>query len=71
MSVTLSDEIQPSAITGVRSRVQSLFMAAVRLWIAHRDERILLQAPAHQLQDIGLARAEIRCAVRSGRIGCR
>jgi uncharacterized protein YjiS (DUF1127 family) len=68
MSFTLSNEIQPSAFAKVRSRVQSAVMAFVRLWIARRDERILLQAPAHQLQDIGLARADIRRAVR---VGCR
>ena len=71
MSVTLSGEIQLPAIAKVRSWVGSLFMAAVRLWIAHRDERILLQASAHQLRDIGIARADIRCAVRSGRVACR
>jgi uncharacterized protein YjiS (DUF1127 family) len=43
----------------------------VRLWIAHRDERVLLQASAHQLRDIGIARTDVRCAVRSGRVGCR
>lgn len=71
MSVALSAQIQPSAIAKVRSWVGSLFMAVVRLWIAHRDERVLLQASAHQLRDIGIARADIRCAVRSGRAGCR
>jgi uncharacterized protein YjiS (DUF1127 family) len=71
MSVAVSNEVQPSAVTMIRSCVRSLFMAAARLWIAHRDERILLQASAHQLRDIGIARADIRCAVRSGRVGCR
>jgi uncharacterized protein YjiS (DUF1127 family) len=71
MSVAVSNEAQPSAVTMIRSWVQSLFMASVRLWIAHRDERILLQAPAHQLQDIGITRADIRCAVRGRRGGCR
>jgi len=71
MSVAVTNEAHPSAVTMVRSCVQSLFMAAVRLWIAHRDERILLQASAHQLRDIGIVRADIRCAVRSGRVGCR
>jgi uncharacterized protein YjiS (DUF1127 family) len=69
MSVTLSAEIPPSAIAKVRSWVGSLFMALVRL--AHRDERVLLQASAHQLRDIGIARTDVRCAVRSGRVGCR
>jgi uncharacterized protein YjiS (DUF1127 family) len=71
MSVAVSNEAQPSAVTMIRTWVQSLFMAAVRLWIVHRDERILLQTPAHQLHDIDIARADIRCAVRSGRVGCR
>ena len=71
MSVTLSDATQRSASATVRSRVQSLFMAVVRLWIIHRDERVLLQAPAHQLRDIGITRADIRSAVRGGRGGCR
>ena len=71
MSVAVSNEAQPSAVAMIRLWVQSLFVAVVRLWIAHRDERILLQASAHQLRDIGIARADIRCAVRSGRVGCR
>jgi uncharacterized protein YjiS (DUF1127 family) len=36
----------------------------VRLWIARRDERILLQAPPHQLEDIGIDHVDIRRAVR-------
>lgn len=66
MSIAISNEIQLSAIAKLRSWVQATFMAAVRLWIARRDERILLQAPAHQLRDIGITRADIRSAVRGG-----
>ena len=71
MSVTLSNEVQPSAVAKIRSWVQPVFLAAVRLWIARRDERILMQAPAHQLRDIGIARADIRCALRGGRVAPR
>ena len=34
------------------------------VWIARRDERILLQASARELKDIGLDRCDIRRAVR-------
>jgi uncharacterized protein YjiS (DUF1127 family) len=71
MSIAVSNEIQSSAIAKVGSWMRLLFIAAVRLWVARRDERILREAPAQQLLDIGIARADIRRALRSGRIGCR
>lgn len=43
--------------------------AALQGWIARRDIRRLMEMPDHLLDDIGLRRADIVCAVRSGRVG--
>jgi uncharacterized protein YjiS (DUF1127 family) len=59
------------AETGAAAWIRSVLRAGVRLWLARRDERVLMQAPAHQLTDLGIERADIRRAVRTGRVGYR
>jgi uncharacterized protein YjiS (DUF1127 family) len=59
-----------SVIDAAAAWIRSTLAAAVKLWIARRDERILMQAAAHQLRDLGIERADIRRAVRTGRLGC-
>lgn len=49
--------------------IRPILLAAVRAWIIRRDERVLQSMPDHELKDIGIARSEIRHAVRSGREG--
>jgi uncharacterized protein YjiS (DUF1127 family) len=49
--------------------MRPILLAAVRAWIIRRDERILQAMPDHELKDIGIARSEIRHAVRGGRDG--
>jgi uncharacterized protein YjiS (DUF1127 family) len=58
-----------SFIAGLAAAIGSLAAASARLWIIRRDERLLMAAPDEQLKDIGIARADIRGAVRTGRIG--
>jgi len=76
MSATASCETQASrsdspfriAVARAGSWARLLLAVGVKLWVAHRDERILMQAPPHQLRDIGIERADIRWTVRSGRM---
>jgi uncharacterized protein YjiS (DUF1127 family) len=51
----------------VGARVRRLLVAAVRTWIARHAERHLRELPDHLLKDIGVARSDIRRAVRQGR----
>jgi uncharacterized protein YjiS (DUF1127 family) len=44
--------------------LRRLLEAGLERWIAWRDERILMQATACELRDIGLDRRDIRRAVR-------
>ena len=56
----------PRDISGrVWARVRPLFVAGAQAWI--RAERHLMEMPDHLLKDIGLARSDIRRAVRRGR----
>lgn len=43
--------------------------AGLQGWIVRRDTRRLMEMPDHLLDDIGLGRADIVRAVRSGRVG--
>ena len=49
--------------------IEPMLRTVVRSWIVRRDERLLQAMPEHELKDIGIARSEIRHAVRSGREG--
>jgi uncharacterized protein YjiS (DUF1127 family) len=79
MSQTVSSGFRPNradgayrlAVTGAAGWIRGVLKAGVELWIARRDERILMQAPAHQLRDLGIERRDIRSAVRTGRVGGR
>ena len=66
-----SERARQTAIAGSAAWIRSVLAAVVKLWITRRDERILMQASAHQLNDLGIERADVRCAVRTGRVGCR
>ena len=76
MSTTASTEARASrsespfriAVTPPSSWARQLLTAGMRLWIVRCDERILLQAPTHQLRDIGIDRADFSRAVRSWRV---
>lgn len=58
----------PRDISGrVWARVRPLLVAGAQAWIARRAERHLMEMPDHLLKDIGLARSDIRRAVRWGR----
>jgi uncharacterized protein YjiS (DUF1127 family) len=48
------------------ARVQPALAAAAKAWDARRAERVLMEMPDHLLKDIGVARADIRRAVRQG-----
>ncbi len=74
--MSVSSEIRASrpndfcrvAGAGIAAWTRLVLTAVAKQWIARRDERILMQAPAHELQDIGLHRADVRRAVRTGRV---
>jgi len=52
----------------VRAPLQAALVAATKMWIARRDERILMRLPDYLLKDIGIGRADIWRAVRYGRV---
>jgi uncharacterized protein YjiS (DUF1127 family) len=52
------------ALAQLGSWLRGFLETALERWIARRDERILLQASARELKDIGLDRCDIRRAVR-------
>jgi uncharacterized protein YjiS (DUF1127 family) len=68
MSAAASTEAQPAqsetALARIGSWLRAFLETALERWIARRDERILLQASASELKDIGLDRCDIRRAVR-------
>ena len=53
-----------TALARLGSWLRGFLVSALERWIARRDERILLQASACELKDIGLDRCDIRRAVR-------
>ena len=57
-----------TALARPGSWLRGFLETALERWRAWRDERILLQASARELKDIGLDRCDIRRAVR-GELG--
>jgi uncharacterized protein YjiS (DUF1127 family) len=49
-------------------RLRTLVVAGAQVWSARCAERHLVEMPDHLLKDIGIARSDIRRAVRQGRI---
>jgi len=49
------------------ARLRTALVAGAQAWIARRAERHLMELPDYLLKDIGIARSEIRHAVRQGR----
>lgn len=68
MSAAASTAARPAqseiAVARTGSWLWRLLEAGFERWIAWRDERILMQATACELRDIGLERCDIRRAVR-------
>jgi len=63
-STTARSAQSETALARLGSWLRGSLGAGLERWIARRDERILLQASARELKDIGLDRCDIRRAVR-------